>query len=170
MRKASPDDLLFVSKSPKERLDYLAAGASIVARTGYDVRGLRIKASLDRLSLASLFLKDARRLYAADSSLKRTVVSRAYYAMYHALRAATFLSHGGDDHEQHTVLPSKLPTDFPSQAIWQNRLKNARLERNRADYDPYPKKDDQFDDVARSLIADATNLITLTRAYIRSKS
>ncbi|MFM0244280.1 HEPN domain-containing protein [Paraburkholderia sediminicola] len=170
MRKASPEDLLFVSKSPKDRLDYLAAGASLVERTGYDVRQLRIKAALDRLHLAGLFLKDAKTLSAAGTSLNRTVVSRAYYAMYHSLRAATFLSYGGDDHEQHTVLPSKVPTDFPDHAIWQNALKNARLERNRADYDPYPRHDRQFEQTAQSLVSEASKLIALTRAYIRSKS
>ena len=162
-------DLLFVAKSPKERLDYLAAGASLVARTGMDVGKLRVKAAADRLVLANTILKEARDLHAGQS-LRRTVVGRAYYAMYHAIRAATFLSYGGDDHEQHTVLPSKLPDDFPDRNRWQNALKNARLERNRADYDPYPRRDDEFKNSANTMLLDATDLVAVARKYVRDKS
>lgn len=170
MPKATSEELLLVSKSPKDRLDYLALGAHLVGRTGYEIKQLRVKAAVDRLRLAQLFLKDAKGLYASGGNLKRTVVSRAYYSMYHALRAATFIDFGGDDHEQHTVLPQKVPIDFPDCPRWRNALKNARLERNRADYDPYPRKDEQFDQPAKTLIADATELIALTRQYIRTKS
>lgn len=170
MPKVNSDDLLFVSKSPKDRLDYLAAGASLVLRTGYEIRQLRAKAALDRLQLAVSFLREAKILYSSGQHLRRTVVSRAYYSMYHALRSAAFICYGGDDHEQHTVLPSKLPADFPNQGKWQNALKNARLERNRADYDPYPRRDEQFDRAAQVLLADATELITVARQYVRSKS
>ena len=169
MPKSLVKDLLFVSKSHKEQLDYLAAGASLVARTGLDVRRLRVKAATDRLTLAGALAKEAKTLH-TSGCLRRTVVSRAYYAMYHAARAATFLSYGGDDHEQHTVLPSKLPQDFPDQKRWQNALKNARLERNRADYDPYPRRDDEFEHSAMALLAEAALLVALSRKYVRTKS
>lgn len=170
MGKAKADDLLFVSKSPKERLSHLAAGAALVERTGYDIKQLRNKAALDRIALAASFLRDARAAYEDGVKLNRTAVSRAYYSMYHALRAATFLVYGGDDHEQHTVLPSKLPQDFPDCARWQNTLKNARLERNRADYDPYPRNDKQFEKAAADLLKAAAELIALTRQYVKAKS
>ncbi|PPT84501.1 hypothetical protein XarbCFBP8149_19440 [Xanthomonas arboricola] len=89
--------------------------------------------------------------------------------MYHAARAATFMSYGGDDHEQHTVLPSKLPKDFPDAAQHQNSLKNARFERNRADYDPYPRSDDDFSEAAATLVADATLIVSTTRKYLSTK-
>lgn len=170
MPKISSEDLLFVSKSPRARLEFLAAGASLVARTGYEVKQLRVKAAFDRLQLANSFLKEAKSLYRGGRHLRRTVVSRAYYSMYHALRSATFIYYGGDDHEQHTVLATKLPNDFPDKAKWENSLKSARLERNRADYDPYPRRDQQFEKTAQDVIADATALIVITRDYIRSKS
>jgi len=170
MRKANPEDLLLISKSSKEKLGYLAAGASLVSRTGYNLKQLKAKAALDRLQLAASFLKEAQSLYVTGQHMRRTVVSRAYYSMYHALRSATFICYGGDDHEQHTVLPSKLPFDFPNHDRWQNALKNARLERNRADYDPYPRRDEMFESAAQSLIKDAAELIVLTRRYIRSKA
>src|SRR5690606_20302541 len=114
----------------------LAAGASLVVRTGYEIGQLRRRAAMDRLELANTFLADAVAISDNPYSLWRTVVSRAYYASYHALRAVVFVHHGGDDHEQHTVLPTKLPKDFPNFRDWQNTIKNARFERNRADYDP----------------------------------
>ncbi|WP_295930062.1 HEPN domain-containing protein [uncultured Xanthomonas sp.] len=168
-KKILVKDLLFVSKSHKDTLDYLAAGASLVARTGADIKKLRIKAASDRLSLAASFLKEAKAL-SKGAGLRRTVISRAYYAMYHAARAVTFLSFGGDDHEQHTVLPSKLPLDFPDAKQYQNLLKNARFERNRADYDPYPRKDEDFSGAASTLLADAESIVSRARKYIRAKS
>ncbi|UKE77473.1 HEPN domain-containing protein [Xanthomonas graminis] len=168
-KKMLVKDLLFVSKSPKETLDYLAAGASLVARTGADIKRLRFKAASDRLALAASFLKEANAL-SKGGGLRRTVVSRAYYAMYHAARAATFISFGGDDHEQHTVLPSKLPLDFPDSKKYQNSLKSARFERNRADYDPYPRSDEDFSGAAATLLADAVLIVSTARKYIRAKS
>lgn len=170
MKKIKPDDLLFVSKSPKERLDYLAAGASLVERTGRNVKQLRCKAARDRIELAAAFLRDAKAGATNGVNMNRTTVSRAYYAMYHALRAATFLSHGGDDNEEHTKLPSKLPQDFPDAARWQDELKSARLERNRADYDPYPRQDQQFAQSAQALMLAAEELLKTARRYVRLKS
>jgi len=169
MPKVNSEDLLFVSKSPKARLDSLAAGASLVSRTGREIKQLRAKAAVDRLQLAVTFLKEAKSLYKGGLHLRRTVVSRGYYSMYHALRSAAFIHHGGDDHEQHTVLPTKLPNDFPDRARWENSLKSARLERNRADYDPYPRRDQEFEKAAQDVIADATELIAVARDYIRSR-
>jgi len=169
MRKAASSDLLFVSKSPKDKLGSLEAGASLVQRTGYQIKELRSKAADDRLALARALLRDASAAMLTSPALYRTAVSRSYYSMYHALRAAAYLYHGGDDHEQHTVLPSKIPDDFPDKKNWENTLKNARLERNRADYDPYPRSDRDFAAIAQSLLQSATDLIPIARTYLRSK-
>lgn len=168
-KKVQVRDLLFVSKALKSRLDDLAAGASLAARTGLDVNKIRLKAANDRAMLAAAFLKEAKYV-AANGGMNRTVVSRAYYAMYHAARAITFLSYGGDDHQEHSTLPGKLPRDFPESAQWQNALKNARLERNKADYDPYPRSDADFGAAALALLLEAKLLVTAAKAYIRSKS
>lgn len=170
MRKAASSDLLFVSKSPKEKLDSLAAGASLVHRTGYQIQELRHKAAEDRLAFARALLRDANAALQASPVLYRTAVSRCYYSMYHALRSAAYLHHGGDDHEQHTVLPSKIPDDFPNRKGWENALKNARFERNRADYDPYPRDANEFAEIAQTLLRTATDLLPIARAYVRSKS
>jgi uncharacterized protein (UPF0332 family) len=167
MRKAKSQELLFVSKATKDKLDALTAGVSIVSRTGYQIEELRAKATLDRLALARAMLDCAEAAFRLN--LHRLSVSRAYYSMYHGLRATTFYVFGGDDHEKHADLPSKLPQDFPNRATWENALKSARLERNRADYDPYPKSDDRFKTVAMKITADAHALIPIIRKYLKQK-
>jgi hypothetical protein len=89
--------------------------------------------------------------------------------MYHAFRAVTFYVTKGDDHEKHVALPAALPQDFPNRATWENRLKTARLERNKADYDPYPKKDSHFTAYSQQLLQEAQSLMPIARAYLRQK-
>ena len=89
--------------------------------------------------------------------------------MYHIFRAVVFFVVGGDDHENHSVLQNHIPSDFPNQAIWQNKLKTARLERNRADYDPYPSFDKSFEAVARTVVSETEALLPVARAYLRRK-
>ena len=99
----------------------------------------------------------------------RMAVSTSYYAMYHAFRALVFFMKEGDDHEKHTLLPDHIPDDFPDSDNWQNKLKNARFERNKADYDPYPESDTSFEGAARQLVDSAQELIPAIRRYLRSK-
>ncbi|WP_222434217.1 HEPN domain-containing protein [Stenotrophomonas maltophilia] len=169
MRRASTADLLLVTKAVKERLSFLAAGASLRSRTGYEIAELQKKAATDRIALSQQFLTDARRLKKSGIPTNRTIVSRCYYAMYHAMRSATYIDHGGDDHEQHTTLPSKLPKDFPDRNRWSNILKNARFERNRADYDPYPRRDADFKEAADKLLEEASELVKQARMYVATK-
>ena len=169
MPRATEQDLLYVSKGTKVRLDTLASGESLVARTGYSIQNLRYKAVNDRLKLASSILKSAEKSLAPPSPSFRTVVSRAYYAMYHTTRALSYFVHGGDDHQEHSKLPGNIPNDFPSQPYWENKLKQARLDRNRADYDPYPKNEQLFESAARDIIQNARDLLPATRRYLRGK-
>jgi hypothetical protein len=88
--------------------------------------------------------------------------------MYQAMRAAVYIAHGGDDHEEHSKLPSHVPTDFPEQD-WQTRLKDARLVRNDADYDPYPVANRDWAKRAKTMKNEAEILLRLTRAYLNGK-
>ncbi|MEY1590689.1 HEPN domain-containing protein [Burkholderia sp. Bmkn7] len=119
--------------------------------------------------MAKSKLRDAGQAAACTPPLWRTGVSRAYYSMYHAARASTYLSYGGDDHEEHSALPGKLPTDFPDYEQWRNKLKMARLERNRADYDPYPVNEAEFEEICLSLIQDAKDFMRISQKYINRK-
>lgn len=170
MATITDGELLLVSKATQEKLRDFSQGVQLFSRSGKSIKELQARVAKDRLRLANIHLNQALAASKVASPLHRTTISRAYYAMYHAARAATYLSFGGDDHEQHSVLPTKLPTDFPECDEWKNRLKEARLERNRADYDPYPGGDAEFKDSATRLVREARSFIKATRTYLLSKS
>jgi uncharacterized protein (UPF0332 family) len=170
MPPLTDSELLLVSKSNQDTLKNFADGVVLVRRAKVSIQKLQARVARDRLRLAKMQLRDAIVASKATPTLYRTTVSRAYYAMYHAARAATYLSVGGDDHEKHSILPTKFPADFPNAEVWKNRLKNARLERNRADYDPYPLNDSTFSASAAQLILEAKALIASTQQYIRLKT
>lgn len=169
MPRATAADLIYVSKGTKDRMDTLANGVSITERTGYSIEKLRAKAIDDRLKLARSILKDAEQAIQMKEPSFRTVTSRAYYAMYHSFRALSYFSFRGDDKQEHSDLPGSIPRDFPGRSRWENKLKQARLERNRADYDPYPKNDKHFETIARDLVQCAQDLVPLVRQYLRGK-
>ncbi len=169
MPRARAKDLLLVSKSYKIKIDQYKAGASLEQRTGYEINVLLRKATLDRVELSKTLYLAAVGAARGTNRCFRSATSRAYYSMYHALRAATFFVHGGDDHEEHSKLPAGIPVDFPNRANWENDLKNARLERNRADYDPYPRNDLMFKTIASQMIRKAEDLLPIVRSYLRSK-
>ncbi|MCD9121462.1 HEPN domain-containing protein [Cupriavidus sp. UGS-1] len=169
MARITESELLLISKAKLEKLRNFADGVSICRRSRSTIDRLRARVAKDRLRLAQLQLNDAIKSAALTPKLSRAAVSRAYYAMYHAARAATYLSYGGDDHEEHSALPSKLPANFPDLEQWRNKLKFARLERNRADYDPYPVDDTAFEDTCDALIQDATELIRVAQRYINQE-
>lgn len=170
MATITQNELLLISKAPQEKLRLFSEGASLCARAGVSIIQLQQQAAEDRMQLARRHLVDARKSLKAKPIQARSTVSRAYYAMYHAARAATYISFGGDDHEAHSALPGKLPDDFPDVAKWKNKLKDARLERNRADYDPYPKNEKAFEPSAKRLLIEAQDLLTKADAYIKSKA
>lgn len=163
-------ELLLISKSYEEKLRNFSDGALLARRARKTIKQLQIRVAKDRLTLAKLHLKDAVAASKCLPSMNRAVVSRAYYALYHAARAASYLSLGGDDYEQHSVLPTKFPGDFPNADHWKNRLKEARLERNRADYDPYPGGDADFAATAVRIVGEAKQFIKLSQQYLKLKS
>lgn len=169
MTRITDSELLLISKAKLEKLRNFADGVSLSQRARLSIDGLRTRVVKDRLALAKSKLKAATQAASCMPSLWRTAISRAYYCMYHAARAATYLSYGGDDYEEHSTLPGKLPVDFPNYAHWQNKLKNARLERNRADYDPYPVDEAEFKYICLELIRDAAEFIKVSQKYINQK-
>ena len=169
MPRITDSELLLISKAKVEKLKNFADGVSLVRRAQSSIDRLRARVAKDRLTLAKSKLRDAVQAGSCTPPLWRTGVSRAYYSMYHAARAATYLSYGGDDHEEHSALPGKLPTDFPDYEQWRNTLKMARLERNRADYDPYPVDELEFKETCLSLIQDAKDFIRISQRYINQK-
>lgn len=147
----------------------MANGAALVKRTGLAVDELKIRAAQDRIRLSKAFLRDAKAVQSGARPLYRTAVSRAYYALYHAMRAVVYCSYGGDDNEKHDKLPGFIPDDFPNKLQWENTLKTARYERNKADYEPYPSHASAFEKVASELISAAEALMPLVAAYVTTK-
>ncbi len=169
MPKAHAKDLLFVSKSNKKTIVSWKAGVSLQERTGYQIDELRVKATADRIELSQKLCLAAKAAVRGPDRSYRSAISRAYYSMYHAFRAAAFFIHEGDDNEEHTQLPSGIPGDFPNRATWENDLKGARFDRNRADYDPYPKNDLMFKHSALELIKKTDGLKLVVRTYLKKK-
>lgn len=161
--------LLRVSKAPKALVDNWREARHLESESGKELGELIDRATVDRLGLAEALLRDARKLLKPGSRMLRASVSRSYYSMYHAMRAASFYAHGGDDHQEHRVLPTKAPEDMADRDVWSNKLKDARERRNAADYDPYPKSDKAYLAVAEALLVDANGLVSHVRVYLRSK-
>jgi len=169
MPRARAQDVLLIAKSNKKTIEHFRTGASLEKRTGYRLDILIVKATHDRIGLSHALLLAAKAATRGPNRSFRSATSRAYYSMYHALRATAFFSHQGDDHEEHSKLPSGIPADFTHRQNWENDLKNARYERNRADYDPYPKNDRVFRPVAEQLIQKAEALFPIVKAYLQGK-
>jgi hypothetical protein len=109
-------------------------------------------ATRDRMSLARGLVKAAKALARnRDSRVRRSAVSRAYYAAYHAARATVFAIHHRDesDHE-------KL--------------------RNEMDYSPYPGPNAQahyepneIEDIIKSSVTRATDLLDALSAHLKGR-
>lgn len=169
MARITESELLLVSKATQERLKNFADGASLSVRSRQSIRQLQVRVANDRLRLARRHLRDAKAALGVLPPSPRSVVSRAYYSLYHAARAVTYIHHEGDDHEAHAELPQRLPPDFPDRDLWRNRIKAARYDRNRADYDPYPMVDTDFNACATRLLKEARELVLLAAAYLKTK-
>ena len=99
----------------------------------------------------------------------RDAISRSYYAMYHAARSIAYVAHGGDDNEAHESVYKAIPADFVDNEKWQNELKEARLRRNEADYDPYPPRDLKFKSISVTLSLKAHTFCGLAEGYLQTK-
>lgn len=156
--------LLRVSKATRDEYAAWGDGAHLRGVLAVDLKVARDEAVDDRVQLAVRFLSAARAAYRIGRY--RDAVSRAYYAAYHAMRAATFKATGGDDHEQHSDLPKHLPDGLVDPVATKNGLTTARLARNNADYDPYPKTEVAWKADADATIAFAQSALKEAKEYI----
>src|ERR1700682_5615167 len=128
MARILPDErLLRVTQAKKTIVDQWNEGVLLESRSTRSVSQLVLLAAADRLKLALNHRRHANRHFSVP--LYRSAVSRYYYAMYHALRACVYVSHGGDDHQGHTELPQHIPADFAPGEDWQTKMKSARVTR-----------------------------------------
>ena len=144
-------------------------GVDLQQQSGKPIDDLCLEVASGRWRLAYDMRAAANGCLARKVPLVRDAISRYYYALYHAMRAAAFVYHQGDDHESHKALPGKVPVDFPNHPYWSNQLKSARDYRNRADYDPYPRGTRHWHPIAVLLKSDADKLLPAARTYLIGK-
>ncbi len=116
-----------------------------------------------RLELASSHLAVADALLLSGSF--RGSISRFYYAAYHAVRSVVFAATRGDDFSQHGVISAHLPPELPDVAKIKTFVEDARLLRNQADYEPYPKSDAHWEQDARRLAAMTAEVCSTCNLY-----
>ncbi len=162
-------ELLSLLEYKKAHIVFLKHGVRLEAIGGAPIDVLMLRVSADRFALARHFLSSALRLQKMRPPSFRDSVSRSYYSMYHAARTVAYVFHQGDDHEEHMALHKALPGDFRDVDRWRNDLKDARLRRNEADYEPYPKPDSDLVVVAKSQLATATSFLAEAETYLRMK-
>lgn len=167
--KLSDKHLLNITKGNIDTLKGMGYGIYLTSHSGLTLDQLVENACRDRFHLAQGFLRASRQAFSGPNRNYRVTLARAYYAMYHAARSIVFFVHGGDDHESHQNVPKNLPQDFVDRARWENEIKTARLERNRADYDPYPKGDRAFMLPATNALKSAENFLPTARQYLKRK-
>lgn len=100
----------------------------------------------DRLALSDALMAAAQVLRAhANPLVRRSAVSRAYYAAYHAARATVFLVHRRDQ-DAHKDLPGDITRLMTAQAG--ELLRDLSRLRNEFDYSPYPgpNAEERYDD------------------------
>jgi uncharacterized protein (UPF0332 family) len=158
-----------VSISVKKTIQYHKEGVSLEADSAQTIDQIMLKVAADRWHLATRHRATANRLMNGDPPSFRDAVSRYYYAMYHSLRACLFSYHRGDDFQKHSDLPLNIPPDFDPGVNWEQTIKNARLTRNRADYDLYPKSNAAWRADAILLRTDALRLMRRARTYLIGK-
>ena len=158
-----------LAKATNEQIEYWKEGSSLENDSGRTIPQLISKAATDRWRLAYEHRSNGNKFLKSKPPIYRSAISRYYYSMYHAIRACVFVSHGGDDRQEHSKLPSHIPNDFPPRATWSNMLKDARDLRNRADYDPYPKSNTAWKPDALKLKKNADLFLSTTRTYLQDK-
>lgn len=167
----SPDDERWrsLAKVQSRRVETFREWIALEARWGRALDDLLHQVASDRLSLAEEFLNMGDTMSRSRKDLSRSSISRYYYAIYHGLRAVAFYDAQGDDHDDHSRLDKGVPTDFPNRALVVNRLKDARIWRNEADYDPYPRTGTYFELTEKALKPIAHETVAAARAYLLSK-
>lgn len=127
----------------------------------------------DRFSLARGFLRAARALVrSSDPIVRRSAVSRAYYAAYHAARA-TVLQIGRRDEDKHEALWRDIDKLVPGTG---ETLKELRQRRNESDYSPYPASNAQapyeekaFNAIIRDSIRRSDDFVRRLAKHLRER-
>lgn len=162
-------DIIYISKLKASQIDCANRTEHIRDTHGHKLQQMVLAAASRRHELATLFLSEATRLMNATPPMYRLAISRLYYSMYHNIRSCVFIAHSGDDHEEHSKLPTKEIDGFDDTIDWKTMLKEARLSRNNADYDIHPIDDTQFKASAEQLASHASQINDKCLAFLTTK-
>jgi len=121
-----------------------------------------------RMGFAKGLLDSAKAMPTGSATTARNVISRSYYAMYHAGRAVQF-AFSRADIDDHQAVASKLPDDFPESAHWRDRLKFWRIKRDKADYEPWIEPTDSFELLQPAALREASRFIEQCQSYLRER-
>jgi uncharacterized protein (UPF0332 family) len=145
-------------------------GIALEKTCGVELSEFLIQLSEARLVLAREQKDDGDKLLKSKPPKFRSAISRYYYAMYNSLRASVFLDHQGDDFQEHSKLPSNLPStlDLVETNDWGAILGNARDLRNKADYEPFVSNTDWRLE-AKKLKINCENAIKLSTSFVAKK-
>jgi len=159
-----------ITKLPRKTVLLMREGVSLETDLSRPILDSMAQSVADRLDLADEFVSMGQALMRSRTDLSRAAIARFYYAMYHAMRAASYQHFEGDDNQAHSDLSSKgVPPDYPSFRIAANELKNARILRNEADYEQYPFNRSYFKSQAKNLKPIAIAFVQTARSYVTSK-
>lgn len=114
-------------------------------------------------------LAEAKKLH--KMKCRRSVFSRAYYAIYNASKGTRYMANGcvslkGDDHGKASV---DLPHDFPNSPDWTNTISMLYEHRLRADYDNWSDTADELTLRPIDAVAKAEAFIDEARTYLNAK-
>jgi len=118
----------------------------------------------DRLEKARSYLLFARQLDVTDSVHQPHIISRCYYAMYHAARAVV-LHYRGSDLDDHDRLPTILGQIVG--ARYGELLGNWRKVRNRVDYSPYRPID--LPQLASTALQEGSEMVDGCERFVRDR-
>jgi uncharacterized protein (UPF0332 family) len=166
--KQKIETLHSLSKFKKRKIDDMKYGVWLAVLHGRPIQELTDQIVRDRINLARYCMKTANYSFLVGKQY-RLATARSYYAFYHAARAVTYYSFGGDDHEDHSALHKNLPPDMADRDDWANALSASRLLRNEADYEPYPAGDAPFKTKASKSLQDAKDFLAHVVSYLRGK-
>lgn len=156
MPTVRPTDMLLrhISTSTSSQLSALP---TVGAKYPFPLPDLILQVTSDRLLLAGDHLRSGDQLLLGQHF--RSAISRYYYAMYTAARSIVYACVKGDDFERHNLLPRNLPATMPHVTRREQQLIYARLLRNEADYDIYPRSPPDWEHDARSISIEAAEFV-----------
>lgn len=130
------------------------------------LRDLANELTVDRFNLAKGFLSQAQAQDLSTKNGQKVVISRSYYAMYHAGRTVIF-HYERADVDVHENIPKRLPSNLPNRSHWTNRLVEWRKRRNQADYSPYPEGDLHV--LAKQILLEAETFLDLCASFLKGR-